>query len=96
MDAIRQKLEKSSEYFEKVVALNKKEYSSYANLIENYDILGKPDKSKEALANLEALKNTDVSKDPGYWNALGNIYVRTNRVPESVTAFKRADELRGK
>ena len=96
MDAIRQKLEKSSEYFEKVVALNKKEYSSYANLIENYDILLKSDKSKEALINLEALKNTDVAKESGFWNALGNIYVRVNRVPESVDAFKKADQLRGK
>ena len=56
----------------------------------------KPEKSKEALANLEALKNTDAAKDPGYWNALGNIYVRTNHVAESADAFKRADQLRGK
>ena len=95
-DILRPKLEKSTEYFEKVIALDKKEFNSYANLTENYEILGKPDKSKEALVNLEALKNTDVAKDPAFWNALGNIYVRTNRVPESVQAFKRADELRGK
>jgi len=93
---VRAKMEKSTDYFEKVIAVDKKEYSSYVNLIENYDILGKKEKSKEALTNLEALKNTDVAKDPGYWNSLGTIYAHTNRVQESTDAFKKADQLKGK
>ncbi len=95
-DAISKKMDKSTEYFEKVIAVDKKEYSSYVNLIENYDILGKKDKSKDALTGLEALKNTDVAKDPGYWNSLGTIYAHTNRVQESTEAFKKADQLKGK
>jgi cytochrome c-type biogenesis protein CcmH/NrfG len=59
-------------------------------------LLGKPDKSKEALANLETLKSTDVAKDAGFWDALGKIYVRINRTSESELAFKKADSLRGK
>ncbi len=95
-EAIRSKLEKSTEYFEKVVALDKKEYNSYSNLYENYDLLDKKDKSKEALANLESLKNSDAAKESGYWDALGKIYVRVNRTQESADAFKKADQLRGK
>jgi tetratricopeptide (TPR) repeat protein len=95
-DAVRLKLEKSTDYFEKVIALDKKEYNSYMNLMENYDILGKPDKTKEALAALESLKNTDVAKDAGYWNVLGKVYVRINRPSESAEAFKKADQLQGK
>jgi tetratricopeptide (TPR) repeat protein len=95
-DVIRPKLEKSTEYFEKVIAINKKEYNSYVNLMENYEILGRPEKNKEALAGLEALKNTDVAKESGYWDALGKVYVRINRPSESAEAFKKADQLRGK
>jgi tetratricopeptide (TPR) repeat protein len=95
-DPVRMKLEKSTEYFEKVVAVDKKDYNSLTNLYENYELLGKPDKSKDALANLEALKNTDVAKEAGLWDALGKIYVRANRTDESAKAFQRADQLRGK
>lgn len=95
-DPIRTKLEKSTEYFEKVIAINKKEYSALENLIQNYDILGKSDKSKEAFASLEALKSSDVGKDPAYWNTMGNFYLRMNRTAESEAAFKKADQLRGK
>lgn len=95
-DVIRPKLEKSTEYFEKVIAIDKKEYNSYMNLMENYEILGRPEKNKEALASLEALKNTDVAKESAYWDALGKVYVRINRPSESAEAFKKADQLRGK
>ncbi|MFI5264651.1 MAG: tetratricopeptide repeat protein [Candidatus Kapaibacterium sp.] len=87
-DSVRIRLEKSTENFEKVVAVDKKEFNSYSNLVENYDLLGKPDKSKEALASLEGLKNTDAAKDPGFWDALGKIYVRINRTDESAKAFQ--------
>jgi tetratricopeptide (TPR) repeat protein len=93
---VRQKLEKSTEYFEKVIALDKKEYSTYMNLMENYDILGKKDKSKDILTMLEGMKTADASKDAGYWDALGKVYVRMNRTDDATNAFKMADQLKGK
>jgi cytochrome c-type biogenesis protein CcmH/NrfG len=42
------------------------------------------------------LKNTDAAKDPAYLNALGKMYVRTNRTQDSADAFKKADQLQGK
>jgi tetratricopeptide (TPR) repeat protein len=93
---VRPKLEKSTDYFERVLAVNKKDYSSYVNLMENYDILGKKDKSAQMLASLEAMKGTDAAKDGGYWDALGKLYTRMNKSQDAAEAFKKADQLKGK
>ncbi len=95
-DPVRTKLEKSTDYFERDIALNKKDYNAYFNLLDNYDILGKKEKIAPMVANLDAMKNTDAAKEVEFWDTLGKIYVRVNRAEDSANAFKKADQMRGK
>ncbi|MEI8135417.1 MAG: tetratricopeptide repeat protein [bacterium] len=88
------KMEKSTDYFERVIAVNKKDYNSYFNLVENYDILAKKDKSLQMVTSLEAMKSGDATKDASFWEALAKIYTRLNRTADATDAFSKADKLR--
>jgi tetratricopeptide (TPR) repeat protein len=87
------KLEKAVEYFEKVYAINKQDFTSIGYLIENYEILGKPDKSKTYITALDNLKSTSVGNNPDYWNLVGKVYAKVDPA-KAAEAYKKADSLR--
>ena len=90
----KSKLEKSTDYFERLRAIAKTDYNAIANLAENYGILGKKDKQIALLGELEALKTSDAAKDPGYWDQLAKLYAIANKTAESSAAYQKADQLR--
>lgn len=91
---IKTYLQKSTDYFEKLHAINHNDFNSLANMVENYDLLGQKDKVPAMLGELESLKKTDAANDPAYWELLGKLYARMNKSEESADAFKKADTLR--
>jgi len=91
---IKTYLEKSTDYFEKLHAINHNDFNALANMIENYELLNKKEKTTPLLGELEALKKTEAANDPAYWELLGKLYARMNRSEESADAFKKADTLR--
>ena len=93
-DSVKIKLEKSTNYFERLHSVNKKNFDAIAQLVENYDLLGKKDKANSFLTELEALKTTDVASDPAFWDLLGKLYARLGRSDESADAYKKSDKLR--
>ncbi len=90
----KNELDKSSEYFEKLHAINKNDAAVLENLAENYDILGKKDKSLSLIAEFEALKSTDIANSADYWEWLAKLYARANRSEDSSAAYKKADALK--
>ncbi|HWF45107.1 MAG TPA: tetratricopeptide repeat protein [Candidatus Kapabacteria bacterium] len=87
-------LMKSTDYFEQLHAINKNDPSVLENLAENYDILGQKDKATGLIGEFEALKSTDASNTPEYWEMLGKLYARANRPADSQAAYKKADEMK--
>lgn len=90
----KSKVEKSTEYFERYHQINHTDFNVLANLVDNYDLLGKKDKQQDMLKELESLKGTEASNDPDYWTNLAKLYARFNRPNESADAFKKADQLK--
>jgi tetratricopeptide (TPR) repeat protein len=88
------KLEKSTEYFERLVTLNSAEMNALQNLIENYDLLGKKDKLTALMTRLESLKSSPVAEQAEFWESLGTLYAKNNRTKESAEAFQRADRIK--
>jgi tetratricopeptide (TPR) repeat protein len=87
-------LDKSTDYFERLRAINKTDPAMLENLAENYDILGKKDKSISLISEFEALKGTDVANSPDYWEWLAKLYARANRSADSEAAYKKADAIK--
>jgi len=87
-------LDKSTEYFERLHAINKTDAAALENLAENYDILGKKDKMITLVSEFEALKNTDAANSAEYWDWLAKIYARANRPGDAQAAYAKADQLR--
>ena len=90
----KDELDKSSEYFEKLHAINKNDAAVLENLAENYDILGKKDKSLSLISEFEALKGTDIANSADYWEWLAKLYARANRSADSEAAYKKADAIK--
>lgn len=91
----KQKLEKSTEYFERLVQVNPNEFTAIQNLVENYDLLGLKDKQTQMVTRVEALRNTEAAQSPQYWELLGNLYARIKgREKDAEDALRRADTLR--
>jgi tetratricopeptide (TPR) repeat protein len=93
-DLIKQRMEKSTDYFERLHAVNKNDFNTLANLIDNYEVLDKKDKSAKAFIDMEALKSTEAANDPLYWEFLGKTYARLNKADEAAAAYKKADQLK--
>ena len=87
-------LQKSTDYFEQLHAINKNDPAVLENLAENYDILNEKDKSLSLIAEFEALKNTDAANTSNYWEMLGKLYARANRPADSEAAYKKADQMK--
>jgi tetratricopeptide (TPR) repeat protein len=93
----KQKLEKSTEYFERLVQVNPNEFTAIQNLVENYDLLGAKDKQSQILSRVEGMKSSQVAQTAEYWDLLGSLYARTKgREKEAEDALRRADTLRNK
>jgi tetratricopeptide (TPR) repeat protein len=92
--AYKEELEQSTNYFEKLRAINRADPSTLMNLVENYDILQQKDKVISLVADLESLKTTDAAKTHEYWDVLGRVYARANRPADSQAAYKQSDELK--
>lgn len=90
------KLEKSSEYFERLMSVNPNDFNAIANLVENYEIQGRKDKTAAMLTRLEGMKTSEAAQSPEYWDHLGALYAKANRAAESAEAYKRGDQLRNK
>lgn len=90
----KQKLEKSTEYFERLTTLNSGEMNATANLIENYDLLGRKDKLAALMTKLEGMKSSPTAEQAEFWEHLGTLYAKNNKTKESAEAFQRADRLR--
>jgi tetratricopeptide (TPR) repeat protein len=93
-DSVKAKLAKSTEYYERLHSVDKKDFNAIAQLVENYDLLGKKDKANSFLAELEAMKPTEAAADPAYWDLMAKLYARMNRGEDSANAYKKADQLR--
>ncbi|HEY3876168.1 MAG TPA: tetratricopeptide repeat protein [Candidatus Kapabacteria bacterium] len=87
-------LQQSTDYFEKLHAVNRNDPNVLMNLVENYDILGKKDKVISLVSDLEALKSTDIAQTHQYWDLLARVYARANRSADAQTAYKKSDELK--
>ncbi len=87
-------LEQSTDYFEKLRAINKSDPATLMNLVENYDILGQKDKVISLVADLEALKTSDAANSHEYWDLLARVYARANRSADAQAAYKKSDELK--
>ncbi len=92
----KQQLDKSTEYFERLHALDKNDVSVLVQLAENYDVLGRKDKAIALVTDMEAMKNTDAANSHDYWEMLARLYARANRSADSEAAYKKADELKQK
>ena len=90
----KSELEKSTDYFERLHTINKNDPAVLENLAENYDILGKKDKTLSLIGEFEALKASDAAKTPEYWEMLGKLYARANRPADSEAAYKKADQMK--
>ncbi len=90
----KNELLQSTDYFEKLRAINKTDPSTLMNLVENYDILGMKDKVLSLVTDLESLKTTDAGNTHEYWDLMGRVLARANRPQESADAYKKSDELK--
>lgn len=91
-----QQLEKSTEYFERLRAIDKTDPNVLVQLAENYDVLKKRDKAIALVADMEAIKNTDAANTHDYWEMMARLYARANRSADSEAAYRKADELKQK
>lgn len=89
----RAKLLKSIEYFERLHAINRKEYDVIAQLFDSYKLLQQKDKAVSLLSEMEAWKSSESANDAQYWQLLGQLYAFTDRPKDSEAAFKRADQI---
>ena len=87
-------LQQSTDYFEKLHAVNHSDANVLMNLVENYDILGKKDKVISLVSELEALKSSDAAQTHQYWDLLARVYARANRPADAQNAYKKSDELK--
>ncbi len=90
-------LRQSAAYFERYRQLPGKHtnFVVLRELINIYRVLQQEQRYKELVAELKALE--PLNKDnPDYYELLGQILLRENKVAEAQTAFKKADQLRGK
>jgi tetratricopeptide (TPR) repeat protein len=90
----KQQLDKSTDYFERLHALDKNDANVLVQLAENYDVSNKRDKAIALVGDMEALKTTDAGNTHEYWEMLGRLYARANRGADSQAAYKKADELK--
>ena len=90
----KSELEKSTEYFEKLRAINKTEISVLENLAENYGILGKKDKMLGLVTEFEGLGKTEIANSSDYWEWLAKLYVQANRSADAEAAYKKADAIK--
>jgi tetratricopeptide (TPR) repeat protein len=88
------KMQKSTEFFERLHAINRTDYTALSNLAENYLFLSQKDKAVGLISEMEAMKNSDAAKDPIFWETLGRLYARADRAKDSEAAFKQADTLK--
>jgi tetratricopeptide (TPR) repeat protein len=93
-DEYKSELQQSTDYFEKLRAINRSDASTLMNLVENYDILGQKDKVISLVTDLEALKSTDAANTHEYWDLLARVYARANRSADAQDAYKKSDQLK--
>jgi tetratricopeptide (TPR) repeat protein len=86
-------LQTSTEYFEKLHAINRHDYDVIGQLFDSYKLLHQKDKAVALLAEMEGWKNSDAANDSAYWQLMGQLYAFTDHAKDSEAAFKRADEL---
>ncbi len=60
----KNELQQSTDYFEKLRAINKSDAATLMNLVENYDILGQKDKVISLVTDLEATQKHRIGKFP--------------------------------
>ncbi|MBS1904539.1 MAG: tetratricopeptide repeat protein [Bacteroidetes bacterium] len=90
---VKDKLEKSVGYYERVHSVNPKEYNTLSNLYQLYDVLGNKDQQAKTLSALESLKSTDVANDKWYWNTMMKLYATAKKAKEADDAMKHYDSL---
>jgi tetratricopeptide (TPR) repeat protein len=93
-DKYKTELQESTDYFEKLRAINRTDATTLMNLVENYDILGQKDKVISLVTDLEALKTADIANTHEYWDLLARVYARANRSADAQAAYKKSDELK--
>jgi tetratricopeptide (TPR) repeat protein len=89
----RAKLEKSTQYFERLHVIDKTSFEVIAQLFDSYKLLKQKDKAVTLLAEMEGWKNGEPANHADYWKLLGQLYAFTDHPKESEAAFKRADQL---
>jgi len=87
-------LQQSTDYFERLRAIDKNDARTLMNLAENYDILGQKDKVLSLVSDLEALKSSDAANNHEYWDLLARMYAHANRPKDAEAAYKKSDELK--
>lgn len=89
----RAKLEKSTQYFERLHAIDKTALEVIAQLFDSYKLLRQKDKAVALVTEMEGWKNGEPANHADYWKLLGQLYAFTDHPKESEAAFKRADQL---
>jgi tetratricopeptide (TPR) repeat protein len=90
---ITDELKKSTDFFERLHNLDRRNYDYIDQLFYNYKLLKLKDKAVSLLAELEGWKTSDAANDAQYWQLLGQLYAFTDRPKDSEAAFKHADQL---